>query len=64
MFGSTFLRIVKPSTLGPCQVGYFHFIPTKTQKNIGFNLLEYFFLNTLCKLGFYNLVLKHIIILS
>ncbi len=42
MFENTFWRIVKPSTLGPCWGGYFHFIPNKTQKNIGFNLLDFF----------------------
>jgi len=43
MFENTFWTIVKPSTLGPCWGGYFHFIPNKTQKYIGFNLLDFFF---------------------
>jgi hypothetical protein len=42
MLESTFQRIVKPFTLDPCWGGYFYFIPNKTQKNIGFNLLEFF----------------------
>jgi len=42
MFENTFWTIVKPSTLGPCWGGYFHFILNKTPKNIGFNLLEFF----------------------
>ncbi len=43
MFENIFWSIVNPSTLGPCRPGYFHFIPDKTQKNIGFNFLEVFF---------------------
>jgi hypothetical protein len=42
MFESTFWRIVKPSTLGPCQGGYFHFIANKTEKKYRVQLIGVF----------------------
>jgi len=56
MFESTFWTIVKPSTLGPCWGGYFHFIPNKTQKKYRVQLIGVFLKNNLCIFGVYNSV--------
>jgi hypothetical protein len=58
MFESTFWRIVKPSTLGPCQGGTSISFQTKPKK-YGVQLIEVFFKNNLCKLGVCNLVLNY-----
>jgi hypothetical protein len=61
MFESTFWRIVKPSKLGPCWGGYFHFIGNKNPKKYRVQLvgvLKKYSLLNLCKLGVCNLLLK------